>query len=257
MLSSSSDNQSNNRPDTQNRPNASKMKSWLPLIAAILLIVIIGAALLAAHNKPTGSTPSQQSSAGNQPAYKYSTLVPAHVSAGSKGTAITFEKPVEFTPASQAAQIPESFTHKTQSGSLSVLIGDLGATSVSISGNASHSYPKLYAQAFSSSPQSQEYKGAVQPVQAFVKSVFPSTFKYITLSQPKAFTSANIKQNTWQFDFTATDKEISYSQNWQGKVLYLWGSHAYYYWMVAAVDNNWNSNQSVWQQMLGSIKIDQ
>lgn len=133
----------------------------------------------------------------------------------------------------------------------------MGVTSANISGNASHSYPKLYAQAFSSSPQSQEYKGAVQPVQAFVKSVFPSTFKDITLSQPKAFTSANVKQNTWQFDFTATDKEISYSQNWHGKVLYLWGSHAYYYWMVAAVDNNWNSNQSVWQQMLGSIKIDQ
>ena len=69
-----------------------------------------------------------------------------------------------------------------------------------------------------------------------------------------------VKNNAWEMSFTATDpkaNEINLPARLQGEAVLAAGKSTYYYFMVTAIDYNWQSNLKIWQQVVDSLKIDQ
>lgn len=78
----------------------------------------------------------------------------------------------------------------------------------------------------------------------------------IKLETAKPFTNANIQDNAWQFDFSASDPSKKKTPIY-GEALYIISGKNYYYFMVSSVSYNWQPNQKVWQQVVDSLKTDQ
>lgn len=76
----------------------------------------------------------------------------------------------------------------------------------------------------------------------------------INFGEAKQFTGQSIKANAWQFDLQITTKE---NKKLTGKAVFVARHQSYYYFMVLAPDYNWEANQTVWDQVLISLKVDQ
>jgi len=81
----------------------------------------------------------------------------------------------------------------------------------------------------------------------------------VSLSQPKTITTNNLATDTWQFPFTATNSGKP-NVKVQGEVVFHLGKdtsvyNGYDYLMISTVDYNWQPNQSIWQQIVNSLKI--
>ena len=100
-----------------------------------------------------------------------------------------------------------------------------------------------------------DYKASLQKQ---LQSTLPKGM-ILELGQPSPLSNSNLKQNAWQFDFTAKSKvdNSSGASVIKGKLVFIIGKGVFYYFMIATVDYNWQSNQAIWNQVLDSIKIDQ
>ncbi len=73
-----------------------------------------------------------------------------------------------------------------------------------------------------------------------------------------------ILNNAWQSDYSVIQNskidptaKNSNPVAYQGKLVFGIGQNGYYYFTVADVPYNWQSNQTTWQKVAASLKIDQ
>jgi hypothetical protein len=108
-------------------------------------------------------------------------------------------------------------------------------------------------------PTDKSYSAFRQPLSVFVRDNINKRFTY-TLGKTTQFSSSNLKNRAWWTEFTAVDKKPknNYSPTrMNGGVMLAISQKGYYYLMIATANDNWKSNQGVWQQVLNSIKVDQ
>jgi len=92
-------------------------------------------------------------------------------------------------------------------------------------------------------------------INAIKKQVFDSYPGYsATLSEPQKFTNANIKKNAWSFDLDVTSSNPQVMPM-KGKLVYVLGDGVIYYFSLMVTKDNWTPNMSVWQTVLGSVKL--
>lgn len=189
------------------------------------------------------------------PTYIYATVEDYKLSGTAEARGMTFKKPAVFKEASATgnSSLQASLAHrKTDSKTgLSHTISVLNATIGTPSGNGPEEAIKLFS---AEGQAGDEYKVLKKSFEQYIK--FRVNSKFIgTLGAPKAFTNSTIKSNAWQYDFSAPADAGEHSVN--GTFVFAVGKSNFYYFSLASLDYNWQANQSSWQQVLDSIKVDQ
>lgn len=191
--------------------------------------------------------------------YSYAKLSSYALTGSAAGRGIAFSKPVEFGGSTDIKSKGTSIT-LTQADTKNnqpIVTGRLGAASVAANGVTS-AYTKSLATIITN-PQNSSYKNILSPIKQFVAAGVGSNYE-TTFDTPVVLTTSNLAANSWSIDFTA--KPISpdanpYLPDFQGKAVFAIGKKTYYYYFIAAVDYNWQANQSVFAQVINSLKIDQ
>jgi len=135
-------------------------------------------------------------------------------------------------------------------------------------------HTQAYAMAYSSAMDTSEYqqhllkdtpKALADPSQVnySIYSAIPKDFvasntlstAQIKYSVAKPFTNQFIHTNAWKFDFTITNP--SNKATGQGVLVYALGQKTYYFFLIYADKDYWQTGQTVWNQLLTSVKIDQ
>lgn len=98
-------------------------------------------------------------------------------------------------------------------------------------------------------------KASAGLVKTSLQSRFPNL--QISVSHPQTFQNQNIKTKAWEFGFTAFNTKDNASSAINGEFVYIIGAKSYYYFMIAAIQANWQANQQTWHGVLDSLKIDQ
>lgn len=238
--------------DVQPAPKA-KPKSWLANQRALvgLAIIVIAAIVLGLvlHSQSNSKT------IPNGPlAYKY-TQINSYTLKGSRGNDdLTFSKPVQLTSL-QGAQNQQIVFAQFDAKNPIADIADLNATSLDLGHTLSASDKNAIGKAAqdTDSPSSSYLHRFVSQ---WMNSNYATTFSSVT-----TFTNPNIKNYAWTLNYSATVKpKTSHSSNYppmSGQAVLAVGNTTIYYFMVDAVNYNWQNNQPTWQQVLNSIKIDQ
>ena len=187
--------------------------------------------------------------------YSYHSMRSDILPSGYAPAVITFSRPTEFSPTDPQQQ---AFTKDWQHSLNGQPVGSLAAYSSYVTGKLPTVMPKLTQTAFSQPPSSSDYQSFIKPLTAFAAAQLPKSSGQVSLSTPQAFTSANIKNNAWQFNLTTQNSDIAKPlSQWTGRLLDIWGQNGQYYLMVAAINQNWQANSQIWAQILNSIKVDQ
>jgi hypothetical protein len=233
-------------------------KKPLLIAVSVVLVVLIAAGVFIArpgkHHvnlKPKTSTATPSSPAATN-AYHYKSLDAYSVGAGGAG--LTFSKPTEFKPLDKPAAnaTQDLLVHLPTPrivpdyGQIAVLSFPFTPTADTISGlNA-----KL------TDAKSPGHQITADGFKSFMNPRLPITYKVSELNVFTAFTSPNIKTNAWVSDFTAISSDAK-SPKLKGKFIVLTGAKNQYFFMVENVESTWTANQSIWQQVINSIEIDQ
>lgn len=188
--------------------------------------------------------------------YKYTAFDEYKLDSKTAGSGLSLSKPVNFKEIGQKVQVGSAsalLAHKDTTSKLS--LGYIAITSVNSALAASSSYLEVLNKTLQE-PNDKNYETLVRPVREYVNRY--TDFKYqIELGKATKLIAPNIKANAWQFDFSAktiADKSIT---PLKGKAVLVAGKQTFYYILLSNVENNWQANQAVWQQVLDSIKIDQ
>lgn len=97
------------------------------------------------------------------------------------------------------------------------------------------------------------YNLAQKSVEFTIKNLYKAS-TVDNISKAKAFTNQNITKDAWQFDFTT--KGESGTPNQTGTAVFAIGKNGLYYFVVSADSQSWQSNQSFFETLTGSIQID-
>jgi len=194
--------------------------------------------------------------------YTYTSLDNHQLSGKLPNTAISFKKPVEIKQAYK--QVQEGFATTTlahtknpkaspNSGLVSYISTSIAYSALAASDSYVSEVNKLMQE--QKGKGYDDYKASLQKQ---LQSTLPKGM-ILELGQPSPLSNSNLKQNAWQFDFTAKSKDDNSSgaSVIKGKLVFIIGKGVFYYFMIATVDYNWQSNQAIWNQVLDSIKIDQ
>jgi len=190
--------------------------------------------------------------------YTYGTLEDYKLSGYLKDAAITFKKPAEFKVYYQnykAGSSVAGLSHNLDKDGQKKAIGYIAVSGLVNIETQDSAYLKKLTTALAS-PEATDYQKFSQPVKDFAANYLPDNFD-VNLANPRAFTSSNIAKNAWQFDLAATPEASQKATPLKGSVILASGKNSFYYFMLAAVDYNWKTNQTVWQQTLNSLKLDQ
>lgn len=190
--------------------------------------------------------------------YSYSQLSNYTLGGASAGDGMSFSRPVELGGSKdlKAGGTSINFDQSVSKNSQNIDIAKLNATSVTY--KTSPQYIKSVAAAITN-PQSSSYNTILAPIKQFVAAGVGYNYA-VTFSTPVALTTSNFKSNAWSLDFTAKPFNSAINPllpNMQGKAVFAIGKKTYYYFFVSAVDYNWQANQSVFGQVISSLKIDQ
>lgn len=247
-------------PNTNQTPSNSHLVIKLPKKAAFVGLILIILAL-AGGSFYWQKYYSPQKSNQPQQIYKYSyaKLSSYTLTGSAAGRGITFSKPVEFGGPTDTKLKGASITlsQSSNKNNQPITTGKLGAASV-----AANTSTGAYAKSLNgiiTNPQSSSYQNVLSPIKQFVAAGVGFNYE-ATFDTPVVLTTSNLSANSWSIDFTA--KPINpdanpYLPNLQGKAVFAIGKKTYYYFFIAAVDYNWQANQSVFAQVINSLKIDQ
>ena len=197
---------------------------------------------------------------GKQYSYTYSKLDDFKLPSVLKGAGISFNKPTEFIQAGDSV-VQEGFSaaifyQPNYATDPKTAIAYLSANSVQSALAASSSYVEQLSSVLNN-PSDSRYQTMVGPVKDFLVAATDSSFR-IDIGSAKPLQTANLKNNAWEFDFfIQNDKNKTKVTPLRGKAILAVGKNSFYYFMVSSVYYNWGPSQSVWQQMIDSIKIDQ
>lgn len=235
-----------------------KPKILLAVVSTAVVVIAAGLVYLAwSHFAP------------HQP-YKhaYSSLIDYKLTGQGDGHGVSFKKPVEFgsvefanfaathpgnnTDMINLSEVAPNKVAKTTPGTI--------ATESIVSALPTKAGFVALAQKTLANPKDSSYPNFIRPLNQFLSDQISSRFSF-SFGSAKVFSNSSIKSNAWQFDFTGLDsgnhKDKAQIYNLQGKLVYAIGKNAYYYFVLATVPYNWQSNHALWQQVLDSIKIDQ
>ena len=232
-----------------------KDKKTTIVTAAVIVLIVLVLGLIAwalAQNSKNSSK------------FTYSSLNSYTLPGFYKKAGMSFEKPVQVLAANE---LPDSKDYmvlvhdKTLTTNNKIItISYMGAYSAYNTMGTQRDQATITAinnaLTVSTSPGYQEYRTSLSQ---FASRVINTRYK-LTLGATHAITTPNIKSAAWATDFTGVDNSpiSKYTPTKvQGEEILAVGKNAYYYLVIGSVGNNWNNNQSVWQQVVNSIKIDQ
>ena len=220
---------------------------------ALILIAIVLLAVAAGYYYVENKYGGVKITSGT---YMYSPLDAVQLPGDTKGHGAAFSKPVELTTPVKnskanidlAFSIPKDRTAKQQLSFISFVVGTTGPHT----DNFYTKYAKILA-----NTKDQDYKDASTPLTASTKSRLGDEYS-VSFGNVQQFTSANIKQHAWKIDFTATKVKGNSDkpQKIKGSTVMAMGKDATYYLIISAEEKNWKVNQSTWDQVFNSLKID-
>ncbi len=251
------------QPTTNAPPGHYKLKYLWIVSGLVLIIVALTAALIFTHTR------HKSGQSANQPyRYSYHTLDNYKLDGSKAGSGATLQKPEEFIQQAQPISIHDQmiFVQSIDNNKQKIYAGSIAISSVPVDPAPTASYLQNLNQAILN-PKAAGHQQLVAPLNQFVKDRLNPRFITI-FAQPRALATPTIKTNAWLADFTASDSSTinspSSSQNIEtlpshlkGQAVLAVGKSAYYYFMVTAVDYNWQSNSKIWPQVINSLKIDQ
>ena len=222
-------------------------------LAVVLLIVLlaIGLSVHATHN-----------SKNNQPILpvvkeSYSKTTNYTVTSAPAGTGLTFIKPIEFgntnTSISSAA-FQETTTNRKNK---TVPLAEMAAVTTPL---GTPFYPASLKAVNSTilGPQSAAHT-FLAPIQQYVARNLDPGYT-VALGSAKAYKTTNVKSDAWEIDLSASPTKASSADVLpvqQGALVYAISSKAFYYFFVMSDSYNWTGNQSAWNNVLNSLKVDQ
>jgi hypothetical protein len=240
----------------QSAPAAPRHRKYLHnryIVPAILILLVLlgGAYLLWQHYHSSNSYP-----------YTYKKTHAYSLPGSQPGRGISFDKPDAL-----GAAAPNENT-ATQRGFEQVLIpldknkaaviySRLLVESSDYAKGPSANLVKLINDAAKTPSSDSGYQGVVRNAQTFTVKAFQQSGVKYDYSHAQPFASQYVKANAWQFDVTATGKDPKNFPEQQGKLLFLVGKHTAYYFFIAAIKDNWQSNHAFFDQVVNSVKIDQ
>lgn len=217
-----------------------KPSNWLKLAVPIAVIAAVVIAYILLVWWPAHSQPAR---------YTYAKLDGYNIAWAGKGQGIAFSKPVELTRQT-AGQNQVELTHIVDKHTASHL-----AAASATSGDPVSKDDLLVLNSNLTRGDSEYHAGVVGSIKRFAADRLPPKWE-VSTTTPKNFKGKTIKKDAWVMDITARQpagKEALI----KGQVVFAVSGNRYYYFLVAAPDYNWQSNQKVWSQVLDSLQIDQ
>ncbi len=193
--------------------------------------------------------------------YTYKDLNAYAMSGTAKGNGISLQKPVELVAAGSpsAGQTQAYLSHTLNKDSQqAVTIAQIFLATVSAGTELQAGYKKNINSAVTD-PKNVGHEAVTKPIKDFVTQRLNTNLS-TTFSDAKAFTATNIKADAWHLTFTATAKDSKNKAtvpDISGEVILAIGKTTFYYIALDSLSNNWQSNQSVWQDVINSLKLDQ
>jgi len=222
--------------------NATGNKITGIVIAAIAAVVVIGVVFILINS-------------GSKTAFshKYTSVQPSAVKS-KDNLSVSLKKPAEFTPQykdvlSTPFQIytqNEVVGNKTvTTGYLFVSASPLAADEKSVVDTVNH--------AFTKNPNDPYYKSAKRPMESYVDNIYSGLYKTVTVGNPTALQTPNLKKDAYIFDVSASGAKNG-APDQQGKAIYTWTDNAVFFYILSVAKENWQPNLATWQDMINSFK---
>ncbi|MGH7157120.1 MAG: hypothetical protein ACREGG_03365 [Candidatus Saccharimonadales bacterium] len=205
-----------------------------------------------------------QNAGSNNYTYRYKTLSaatitlsanPAHspIQVNAPSATVNIQKPPELLLAAGSAGTNLSHYSHQLSGQT---IANFAVQNETFSGSYGKAMESWVGTNLKTNPSSTTYKAVTGTLIAYVQNFLPQGYK-INLGSPQNFTNSHIKNGAWEFTVTAnkTTSPQTVYQKWQGKLLYVWTSTHSYYVLLDSIQQNWQTNQATWQQMIDSLQV--
>jgi hypothetical protein len=224
-----------------------KLKMLLITLGIIVLLVIL-VALRVINTEPYR--------------YKYQKLDSYSLPGFVKGSGMSFNKPIEATEVDKLPQTKDQqiLTHsKLVKGKYVTLFYEAAASEYNFTQTPYTHSQILKDQQFFLDTALQKDNPYTAGVNKFLSYNINPRFK-LSVGKFQKFSSNNIKDGAVVAEIDAIDPHPANLQrpaHLKGKVLFTAGANGSYYFYIAAVDYNWGSNQTTWQKILDSMKIDQ
>lgn len=245
---------------------------------AIFLVVIAGAAAILwrqSYHSAKSPKPVQ-----NAYSLSFTRLQDYSLKGPAPGSSETFLKPAELNQDLLDASSNQTTLLKSQQFPI---VSRIDASIVSSPSSTTPENISKFAAAITN-PGNPDYKIRLAALQFYVNERQTPFYAAAVIEQPKAFKSPNIKSNAWIADFSISPKSqqptainsknqaggdpaklkqaqaktgIRQLPDLKGKVLIIFGKSTIYYFMVADSPDNWQVNDSSWQKIIDSLKIDQ
>lgn len=254
------------------------------IFTVLIVVILLGGAgyFLFSNHKQGPSKPKTSAYEKGLHNQDYSNLDSFKLDGSKQATGISFEKPKDYVKAIESTDKSQvSFSHTLRTKNPAPL-GALHVVSIPVKTDY-----KVTIAGFKktmSDPSKEAYKSSVKPMEDFLVSRFSPLYD-ITYKNAKPVNSSNFSGNAWSIDLSATPKkspqpasntntspdakvDTSKAQpvpkgvpkefeNYKGEVMMIIGKNGFYYVAIYNTDYNWDNNAAVWQQVIGSIKIDQ
>lgn len=104
---------------------------------------------------------------------------------------------------------------------------------------------------------SKDYETITLGVKAFASNALQQPGVKMNFGYAQEFTNKSIIANAWQFDVNVNFDKKGPQKTHKGKLLYMFGKQSVYYFLITAVESNWETNKQFFQGIIDSIKIDQ
>lgn len=234
----------------------SATRKFLLGLLIIVILAVVGAGAWYYHNHHKAGAPTAVNTSKKY-SYTYKQVDTYSLAPIQTGAGESFNKPAEFKlPADVQFSPGQTLLTQTASDNQSVLLGGVGAATVT-SPPPTASYIQSFSQALSAST----FMAPSTLTTGLNQYVSDRFLGYkVSFNTPQKLVTTNIKNDAMSMDFTATPTSKSQTAGFQvlqGRAVIALSSHAYYYFMVFSTDYNWQTNQSTWQQVINSLKIDQ
>jgi hypothetical protein len=187
-------------------------------------------------------------------------LETASVKNTNSGGLMSYQKPANFSPVEQPYQTSNltAYNSTFNSDGQTITNGLL----VALSTQSEPSFMAIYSQALTSLASQNagsSYSETLSTIQNLVESAVGKNYK-VSLSKPAKAELPNIKSNVWTVDFNASCKDAKNPKklpDMQGRAIIAIGKASIYYFVASATTYDWQNKQSVWQQVINSVKVDQ
>lgn len=225
----------------------------LLILLALLLLGLAGAIAIAIKYNGTDNDDKTEPYVGKITPAVYQNLEEYQLKGENSGNGISFIKPSELKPlaadqeTANLVRLVHQATQKSSGGSI------ITASISPATTPPSQEYLTALGTTLTN-PESSGHTEAIKPTKAFIEGEY--TNYVVELGEFTAFTNSTIKENAWRADFTGTDDAHKSSGiPVKGTVLFMAGQNTYYYFLVGSIEDNWQSNQAVWEKVLDSLKI--